>query len=312
MSWTSWILIGWGACAAGIVIFERLLARHATGFLDPDHPVRSVAVYAMFLILSPFLLPVAIAINARKIRKWLPWMLWARKGPDPYLRYDEDWPAGDSDLLVGMLLRRRKLFDARLKRADIDNWPMHRFRDTPEAILFETVDAHRDLRAGGAKDWQIWEKLDAWLDADGPPMPHGAALSDYLKSRLRFIDPVLVELGDQFLSGHIDICERWLEKTNPAEGKAWPPREWLTRQLTFAEFESLGADSDGYPVGTPAVLHLSRSERGIVRLNLRMLAGDQIWAFSSPPDTWRALRGREGLALVRNGRSVAHVVTGMN
>lgn len=239
---------------------------------------------------------------------------WSRSGRDSYLREDRDLPKDFEGLnrFLGVLIRRRQRFDPRLKRERIGNWPMYRFRNTPEAILFEAVDAYRDLWSGGAHDWQIWEKLDAWLNADGPPMPHGAALSDYLKSRLRFIDPGFLNLGDQFLSGHIAICARWLDKIKPAKGEVWPPREWLTRQLTFAEFESLGVGPGRSALGAPAVLNLSLSQRDVVRLKLRMLAGDQIWAFSSPSHTWRTLSGRAGVALVRNGSSVAHVVTDMN
>jgi hypothetical protein len=37
-----------------------------------------------------------------------------------------------------------------------------------------------------------------------------------------------------------------------------------------------------------------------------------VWSFSSPASHWQQLGGRSGIALVRNGKSVTHVVTMMN
>jgi hypothetical protein len=39
---------------------------------------------------------------------------------------------------------------------------------------------------------------------------------------------------------------------------------------------------------------------------------DELWAFSSPAEYWKGLAGRAGVALVRDGRPIAHVVTVMN
>ena len=48
------------------------------------------------------------------------------------------------------------------------------------------------------------------------------------------------------------------------------------------------------------------------RLKAKMLPGDEIWYFSSDPESWRALAGREGYALVRAGKVIDSWVTGMN
>lgn len=37
--------------------------------------------------------------------------------------------------------------------------------------------------------------------------------------------------------------------------------------------------------------------------------GDEIWTFKSPPESWRALAGRAGFAIVRGGQVVADLVT---
>ena len=43
-----------------------------------------------------------------------------------------------------------------------------------------------------------------------------------------------------------------------------------------------------------------------------MTDGDELWEFSSPAEYWENLAGREGVALVRDGRPIAHVVALMN
>jgi len=39
---------------------------------------------------------------------------------------------------------------------------------------------------------------------------------------------------------------------------------------------------------------------------------DELWKFCSPPETWDLLCGRAGIVLVRNGKSVDHILTALN
>lgn len=47
-------------------------------------------------------------------------------------------------------------------------------------------------------------------------------------------------------------------------------------------------------------------------LKARMLPGDELWTFASSAESWQALAGRAGIALVRDGRIVEQLVTLMN
>ena len=47
-------------------------------------------------------------------------------------------------------------------------------------------------------------------------------------------------------------------------------------------------------------------------LKAEMHPGDELYAFRSPPESWQALAGRMGYALVRDGRVVREVVTLLN
>ncbi len=44
----------------------------------------------------------------------------------------------------------------------------------------------------------------------------------------------------------------------------------------------------------------------------RLEAGDQLWRFRSPRETWDSRAGRAGVAIVRNSEVVAAYVTAMN
>jgi hypothetical protein len=47
-------------------------------------------------------------------------------------------------------------------------------------------------------------------------------------------------------------------------------------------------------------------------LKVEMKPGDELWTFTSPPETWRILAGRAGIALVRDGEIVRFIVRLMN
>jgi hypothetical protein len=44
----------------------------------------------------------------------------------------------------------------------------------------------------------------------------------------------------------------------------------------------------------------------------KMVPGDEIWEFSSPPESWACLAGRAGIALVRDGEVVELITTIMS
>jgi hypothetical protein len=75
----------------------------------------------------------------------------------------------------------------------------------------------------------------------------------------------------------------------------YPPSTWLRSIMTLEEFEQEFPNYMNIP-------YLAE----FIRLRQE---GDELWRFSSPPEQWATLAGRGGTVLVRDGRSVAHVVT---
>lgn len=48
------------------------------------------------------------------------------------------------------------------------------------------------------------------------------------------------------------------------------------------------------------------------KFEAQMQKGDELWFFSSPPDTWENLMGREGYAIFRNDKLIAGFTTLLN
>jgi hypothetical protein len=48
------------------------------------------------------------------------------------------------------------------------------------------------------------------------------------------------------------------------------------------------------------------------KMKSQMQPGDELYNFRSPPETWAKLRGRAGIALVRDGKVIEMLVTSLN
>jgi len=88
-----------------------------------------------------------------------------------------------------------------------------------------------------------------------------------------------------------------------AEQRTMETNSWLTERISFEQAEADNA-IDGVPFGAQANKWKA--------FKLKAQPGDEVWRFSSPPESWRALAGRAGIALVRNGEIVEKFVTLMN
>jgi hypothetical protein len=273
----------------------------------------SAVAYGLLFLFSPTVVAFGLFLGAWTALEWSYGRLFLGRTADPFSAPESEWP-GDRCLFLGGLIRRRKLHDPRLERDAIRNWPMSRFWSMPEAIVLEAVDVHRELAAAAVPEGLIWEKLDAYLGFDEDTVPDGAGIIGYLMSRMGSFDRGFVALGENFVAGHVDICSRWLGIRSTRDGTNWPPKEWLKRRLSLAEFEAFGEQADPLSEGAPAVLRFGGDQamRKRAALKVRMLEGDEIWSFTSPPDTWRNLFGRAGIVLIRDDRVVAHIVTLMN
>ena len=195
----------------------------------------------------------------------------------------------------------RRLFDSRLRNVPRKYILRKDVWNTTEWIIFDAVCLERDLMPRGAKPSQVWEKLDSWLDVDGPSLPCRPSVVDYLASRMNYINPDFLALDACVLLNHIDTCTRWLEKNDPAESWLKLCSEHLDERLSDSEFEEWAEEEavQSYENGRP-VCPLDYFESKIERMKLRILDGDGLWKFHAPP--------RHGKALARDGRVIDHIV----
>jgi hypothetical protein len=88
------------------------------------------------------------------------------------------------------------------------------------------------------------------------------------------------------------------------------PAEWLKERISVEQaerahsvrLEDLGPD--------PVPFGYQKNEW--LELRSSMQPGDELWNYSSSAESWAHLAGRAGIAVVRNGTVVAHLVTLMN
>ena len=85
---------------------------------------------------------------------------------------------------------------------------------------------------------------------------------------------------------------------------------WLQQQTTVeqAEADNMVIDEDLGPEPVPFGFINEEWQQ----LLATMQEGDELWEFESPPETWENLAGRKGIALIRDCRVVAVIVTLMN
>jgi len=315
MPW--WWLLGgiWAASDVAVVVCAYLV------WNDPDsekiwEEAQSWVVAALcgfVLVSAPFWCAYGIRHAGPRAVKWLVGRLFLGRTADPFSAPEAEWRS-DRDGFLCDLIRRRQMYDARLKGEKIGRWPMFRCWAAPEAAILEVVDGYRDLHAAGLADTEIWTRMDRHLGVVGEPVRNGAGPSGYLMSRMANIDPGMLVVGGEFLSRHVDICGRWLERWPQMQGYGCCPLGWLAERLTLEKFEA-GTGVHLHADGAPAVLAmggLDRPGRELAAIKLRILDGDEVWSFSSPNETWRNMMGTAGYALVRAGRVVAHAVTAMN
>ncbi len=311
-----WIAFGWLSCSAVVIIGERLLARHDKGVVERgDDTAKALLTFGILALIAPALLVIILAMaipagpaKVFRIARGLP--------IDPFSRPEKEWLAQSPGIFAYDLLCRRAMADQRLKGERISEWPGWRTEMTPDAMILDVVSKHHALKSAGLNDSQIFARIDAHRFDEGEgQIPTSCDLEGYVSYRLGIEDPGYLDLGADFIRAQIAFCEKYVR--HRAEERAdhdWPPQTWLRKKIDLLHFERTGTGIDPIAEGSPAALTRGgdRVRRDLLDLKFLMLPGDELWTFSSPPEDWANLGGRAGIALVRAGRSIGHVITSMN
>lgn len=87
-------------------------------------------------------------------------------------------------------------------------------------------------------------------------------------------------------------------------------KEWLTRMVTIEEAEAANSVTDERLGPEPVPFgFINDCWRELLA---QMVAGDELWEFSSSPESWANMAGRSGISLVRGGEIVGSILTGLN
>lgn len=86
--------------------------------------------------------------------------------------------------------------------------------------------------------------------------------------------------------------------------------EWLQKRTSVQEAEKAHMIEDERLGPTPVPFGI-QNDRWL-HLKNQIQSDDELWEFSSPPESWQHLAGRAGLCIVRKGVIVDSIVTVLN
>jgi hypothetical protein len=287
---------------------SALLSEKRAPTTPADDLLVKVAVASVFAVTAPSLLLYGLGQAL--------WMLahgevplsrarlWGRPGVEE--------TGSPSAALIDMIAMRRRRDPALRGRPRPDQWPMAALWPTPEGIVLEIVELHALLQADGMTDRQAIERIETWRStiavAPGPPP---AEIEAYVKFRLQLEAPAYPVENAKLLMKVIARAKAYAAAVlTSTTAEASPPVDWLEERIRLADLRcetetGRGSVNDNSGEWTPY-------REAFSRIALRMRDGDELWTFASPPDTWRALMGRRGVALVRQGKVIEQVVLEMN
>jgi hypothetical protein len=310
-----WILGGWLASVAVVVVVERISRRFGSNLWCDDDQILSAITYGIIILLAPIgvLIIAGIAVMAAVER--------VRRSPAPgpadlFAGPENQWIDKAPDTFIADLVRLRQTCDPRLKGENIGSWLQWQFWYTPEAMILDVVTKYSALHAAGVADSLIWQRLEAHRRESGEGiLPSPCNLGTYVDYRLSLEDAGYLDLERDFIREQIVICERYdCHRSQLYAKAAWPPLDWIGMQLSLTDFEREGSGPNPTECGAPAIFSRGgdRTRSDLKDLKFLILPGDELWTFSSPKKHWANLIGRGGIVLMRNNRPVAHVVTRMN
>lgn len=192
------------------------------------------------------------------------------------------------------------------------HWPIYKILSTPESIITNIVEFHQFLKNDGLTEEESIRRLADFSGQELPP-GEGVNLISYIKLRLQAQEPVYLSFGDDLLNRAVSIASACAETAIAKRKSAtpFPPASWLQEEIPhdkiLAHRNRLYARTLG---GKDEVIEAEIPEsRDWVRFRLRLKPDDEIRSFSGSLIPGHGLSYRAGIALVRNGVPIEHIVT---
>ena len=282
MTTTLWIIVTWVVSAIAFIIFERLMARRSdNGVWNPKEPRQSIANYCLLLFLSPLIMPWALG--------YWSWVGWRKLIGKPI------W--FDDDILLRLVKRRQK-YDEKIKDEKISDWPGRVLWNQPEDIIYDITKKCVTLESDDVDQPIIWKKLEAFRAQFGTgEIPSSPSLKEYVKYRLEIEAPWYLTFGEELLQQQLKDCVAHARYNldRPKDEVGYPPARLRGRKLSLEEIEKLGVSNTDH-IPTQSTFH-----QKIAHIKFRLLDGDEVWTYGTG--------ATNGVALVRDGKSLDHVTT---
>jgi len=211
----------------------------------------------------------------------------------------------ESKTLVAMIEWRQKQrpFFKRVTQREPSpsNVPMFQLWQTPEYLIYLAEKEIAALRSVGMSESQATDRLGNMLRLDRP----AGDLDGLVRNLLAKYFPDYVANN----AAHLPEMRRLAGEAVRESARGWyPPKDWLGEERSAADFR----ERMGKSLQSLSVFPRSEFDAQLFHFMVMMEAGGRIFEFSSPAETWRHMMGREGLALVKDGRTLAFIKTRMN
>jgi hypothetical protein len=200
----------------------------------------------------------------------------------------------DKRLKSARALSKWSLFNKRLKsELAASRWPLFKVWQSTEALIFNIVAFCLILKDDGCTEYDAIKRLAEFSEQPLPNLEN-IDLNSYLKLRLQTADAEYMALGSEIFNKAVEIattCAKDQIKKRKEES-LFPPVAWLGAKI---------------PLEKVAEYH--NKDREWLRFQVRMKPDDEVRSFSGFAIPESNLSFRAGMALVRQGKPIEHLIT---
>lgn len=188
--------------------------------------------------------------------------------------------------------------------------PTSRLWGSPEHVIFSVARYVALLQHDGLSEPQALVHIDRALGLDVFSQGHvPQTLPQYLVPVLARYHAEYLAHGPEFLNAAAALAQSFFAESVSKPCESYPPQDWLGPRIEPQHFRSeytehLSAEAMLFP--------RSSIEAEVADLVARWQEGDELRSFSSPSRSWQMKVGSAGVALVRRGQPIAHLLIWMN
>jgi hypothetical protein len=166
---------------------------------------------------------------------------------------------------------------------------------SPEATILALIESFHWIKDAGLSDQFALETLVARIGDMQSRVDANTTIRELIMIRLSRSHPSYSSVPANTLDQQVEMAHSWVmnEIRSTKIEPPFPPMDWLQERVNLDTIK-MGNGSDWRVI------------------KMRITERDELWTFSSPGEYWKGLGGRAGVALIRNGRPIAHVVELMN